>query len=130
MNSSGIPHYLLQAPGPHYTEDPGQEVWNVRMRSMVQELVEMYLFAHKYDIPQLRRDVTDTLVQLSNTHKLWFIPAAQSIIAAFASLPSGSPMLQLLIDILMQNWGEADVIDDRLAAKGYVDASKELFWGS
>lgn len=89
----------------------------------------MYLFANKYDIPQLRRDVTDTFVQLSNTHKLWFIPAAQSIIAAFASLPSGSPMLQLLIEILTQNWGETDVIDDRFVANGYVDAPKEFFLG-
>lgn len=120
---------MFEAPGPHYKEDPGQEAWNVRMRSMVQELLEMYLFANKYDIPQLRRDVTDTLVQLSNTQKLWFILAAQSIIAAFASPPSGSPMLQLLVDILTQNWGEADVPDDRLITSGYVDVPKEFFLG-
>lgn len=25
VNSSGIPHHLLQVPGPYYKEDPGQE---------------------------------------------------------------------------------------------------------
>ncbi|KAF2431847.1 hypothetical protein EJ08DRAFT_732933 [Tothia fuscella] len=59
------------------------------------ELLEIYIFADVYDIPQLRRDILDAFILYqeespSMCHQV-------TVEKAYASLPDGSPMLSFLV---------------------------------
>ncbi|QDS67541.1 hypothetical protein FKW77_002560 [Venturia effusa] len=129
LDKDGIPLDLEKSPYIRGLFDgPAQEAWTMKMRVTVDQLVCIYQFADEYDIPQLRRDTTDRLSRLSQVCFPYFIPWPGSVSKAFANLPANSPMLQLLADILAQNWSESDLSEESLEESGYIQAPKMLLF--
>lgn len=57
-----------------------------------EELLAIYLFADDYDIPQLRKDVLDTLVKGLDSLEDKYVPNITSILTTYESLSNNTPM--------------------------------------
>lgn len=75
-------------------------------------LLDLYIFSDKYDVPQLRRDVLDTLVNFSWDYP-WICPP-DVVERAYENLPSKSPLLRALVDMHVCWW-------DGELTEGHVD---------
>lgn len=61
------------------------------------ELLRVYIFATKYNVPQLRRDALDTFARY--TRNCSFVPDSDHIIACYKVLPRSSPWCKYLANI-------------------------------
>lgn len=59
------------------------------------DLIELYIFAHKFDVAQLREDALDTFRELFDTGTL---PSKDALAKAFNNLTEDSPLLRYMID--------------------------------
>ncbi|KAE9990553.1 hypothetical protein EG327_001279 [Venturia inaequalis] len=75
------------------------------------QLLDLYVFADRYDVPQLRREVLDTLVTFSHFSPTLF--DMELVAQAYDELPADSPFLRFLIDEYAANWsGPAEEVRD------------------
>ncbi|KAF2499688.1 hypothetical protein BU16DRAFT_524145 [Lophium mytilinum] len=66
-------------------------------------LVDMYIFADKYDMPQLRRDIIDK-VHFKNSHYPDSVPYLYAVLKAFESLPKTSGLSRYFFDVYVGDW--------------------------
>lgn len=86
------------------------------------ELLNMYIFATEYDVPQLRRDALEAyMAWCTKTHTA---PCAEEIVAAYASLPWESPMIKFMVDVCRHLWKEKV---QRTASKEWTNVPAEFF---
>jgi hypothetical protein len=77
---------------------------------MKDELLELYIFADTYDVPQLRRDILRTYIGTSANYN-FAIPVYRHVVRAFKALPPTSPMIRFIIDLCEYSWtGDQDVV--------------------
>ncbi|KAF2499403.1 hypothetical protein BU16DRAFT_269771 [Lophium mytilinum] len=68
-------------------------------------LVDLYIFADKYDMPQLRVDVID-MVHQENTNCIHFVPNIYAVAKAFENLPPQSGLYRYFFDVYVGQWDE------------------------
>lgn len=66
------------------------------------ELIHVYVFAHTYNIPQLRRDVLEAYMKLCVEGNQ--VPSMGLLAAAHALLPFNSPVLRFMADAYAYMW--------------------------
>lgn len=67
------------------------------------DILRTYIFAYKYDVPQLRRDAIDAFGWMRTLRR--YLPSVEVVGIAYAELPETSPMLGLIVDMYATNWG-------------------------
>lgn len=67
-------------------------------------MLAIYLFADDYDIPQLRKDVLDTLVKGLDSLEDKYVPNITSILTTYESLSNNTPMKRWLVDRAARDW--------------------------
>lgn len=91
------------------------------------ELISLYILGDACDIPQLRRDVLDTLIKYAAEYPR--IPGEHNIASAYAQLPANSPMLQALVDIWAEDWTggpDGDPLGSQLPQEFLFNTTKQL----
>ncbi|KAF2269241.1 hypothetical protein CC78DRAFT_540278 [Lojkania enalia] len=84
--------------------------------------INMYLFAHAYDVPQLRVDATDRLTWLfRRITKSTFSLPADIVGRVYGEMPKGSPLRMILIDGFYF-WG----FNDTMTFKSLMGYPKEF----
>ena len=64
----------------------------------LRKLVQLYILADKYDVPELKIHICDVIIGIRNyNNKPWY-PSLDSVAVAYANLPAGSGMRKLLAD--------------------------------
>lgn len=66
------------------------------------ELLNVYIFATEYDVPQLRRDALDAYIVWCVETKT--LPSVEELEMAHDSLPPESPMVRFMIDVYAYQW--------------------------
>ncbi|KAF2810464.1 uncharacterized protein BDZ99DRAFT_571037 [Mytilinidion resinicola] len=66
-------------------------------------LVDLYIFADKYDFPQLRYDIIDA-IHVKNTISIHFVPDIHALVKAFDNLPSTSGLYRYLFETWACDW--------------------------
>ena len=74
-------------------------------------LVDLYLFADKYDVPQLRIDSLDA-IHKKNSNCVHFLPSIYAVSKALENLPSSSGLHRYFQDVYSYEWD----------LRGYTDA--------
>lgn len=75
--------------------------------------IALYIFAHRYEIPKLRRAVL--LAWQTNDEILQTMPDHSNVIAAYESLPAESPLCKYFLDMYSVYWNP-DKDDHRMCA--------------
>jgi hypothetical protein len=91
------------------------------------DILHTYVFAHKYDVPQLRRDAIDAFGRMKTMRR--YLPSPDVISTAYAELPETSPMVSLVLDMYATTWGpDADgtennpsTLDAKLPKRFFID---------
>lgn len=91
------------------------------------DILHTYIFAHKYDVPQLRRDAIDAFGRMKTMRR--YLPSLDVISTAYGELPETSPMLSLILDMYATTWGpDADgtennpsTLDAKLPKRFFLD---------
>lgn len=66
------------------------------------DILLTYVFAQKYDVPQLRRDAIDAFGRMKGMSNS--LPCLGDIKTAYTELPDTSPMLRLIVDMYATSW--------------------------
>ena len=66
------------------------------------ELFELYVFAHRFDVPQLRRDSLDAYIKLCVEGSI--LPPPKHIAAAYESMLPEVPMIDFMLDAYASMW--------------------------
>lgn len=69
-----------------------------------EELLAVYFFADEYNVPQLRKDVLDTLVKGLDNLGVKPDPRIDTILTVYELLSTKSPMKKWLVDRAARNW--------------------------
>lgn len=79
-----------------------------RDRKMKQELIDLYVLADQYDIPQLRRDVTNAFMKTCTLDNI-SLPNPSRVKTLCNRLPMTAPLVQFLIDLYSFAWDGLDL---------------------
>jgi hypothetical protein len=77
------------------TESRTTPTRTVQKNSRFRELQLIYIFAHKYDIPQLRRDMRDKTIEYQ--FMACVLPSMTAVAVAYEALPSTSLWIKFLV---------------------------------
>jgi hypothetical protein len=72
--------------------------------SLSSSIIEAYIFADKYLVPDMQKFVMDVAVSYSSTRVPWYA----EVTLAFNNLPANSPLLQLLVDMQCEQFNLED----------------------
>jgi hypothetical protein len=89
------------------TQTPNEEDLAARA-----SLINLYIFAYVYDVPQLRRDALEAYMESCTVTKV--VPKAKEIITAYGSLPCNSPMIGFIRDAYAFLWSGPTSADDEI----------------
>lgn len=70
--------------------------------SVHMNLVQLYLFAFVYDVPQLRRDALDAYMRHLGLHGI--LPTAAELLVAYETLLPDSPMIKFMVNFYATMW--------------------------
>lgn len=71
--------------------------------AMDEELLDIYIFADMYDVPQLRRDALSTMIDLQTSPHSG-LSTASCISRAYKALPHDSPIIRYFVDSYAFSW--------------------------
>lgn len=113
--------------GEHATENesPSSRL-NKYMKGRPMLLTSLYIFADRFDVPQLRKDIIAVIHKHYGLYKDSLPPYA-GIIMAFGNLPASSPLCKVYIDLYAFRWNPEYYDEgDEKAAQQFLPADFTL----